>query len=186
MVADDLVTVVMGERWVAAIPILQVMCLVLPFRAPMRTMGATLDGLGRPEVALRQAATRALCVPVGVSIGASFGILGATWGWAAASIVAMAINLRRGLPVVGAHFQQVVGVMAPTFAVGVAMVIVVLAAQTSVIAGLEPWQRLLASVAIGVGVYGGGTVLANRALLERYRRLLRSRGLEDGEEAAAG
>ncbi|HKJ24308.1 MAG TPA: lipopolysaccharide biosynthesis protein [Myxococcota bacterium] len=181
-VADDLVTVVMGARWAPAIPILQVLCILLPLRAPLRIMGATLDGLGRPDVSLRQSVTTALCIPVGVAAGASFGILGATWGWTGAVAVALAINLRRGLAVVDVRFSAVARAVAPTLAVGAAMVAAVLYAKASVLAGVDPWLRLPASVALGAAVYGAGTWLVNRELLRRYRRVLRDRGRDDDDD----
>lgn len=184
VVADDLVTVVMGERWAAAIPILQILCILLPLRAPMRILGSALDGLGRPDVSLRQAVTTAICVPIGVWAGTPFGILGATWGWTAAIAVAVAINLHRGLRVVDVRFPSVARAVAPTLAVGVAMAGVVITAKATALAGLDPLLRLPASVALGVAVHAGGTWLVNRDLVRRYRRLLRSRGREDDDDEA--
>jgi O-antigen/teichoic acid export membrane protein len=182
VVADDLVTAVMGERWAAAIPILQVLCVVLPLRSPMRLMAATLDGLGRPDVSLRQAVTTGLCVPVGVVAGSAFGILGATWGWSAAVAVAIVINLRRGLRVVRVPFGDVLRVVAPTVATGAAMAVAVLAAKATVLADVAPLVRLPASAALGAAVYGAGTALLNRELVRRYRRVLRRRGRDDDDE----
>jgi teichuronic acid exporter len=187
VVADDLVTVVMGARWAAAIPVLQVLCILLPLRAPMRIMGATLDGLGRPDVSLRQALTTAICVPIGVVAGAPFGILGATWGWTAAMAVSLAINLRRALPVVDVRFPAVVGAVAPILGVGAVMVGTVLGAKASVLAGLDPLLRLPVSVALGAAAYALGSGLANPGLLRRYRRVLLRRGRDDeGEDGLSG
>jgi O-antigen/teichoic acid export membrane protein len=180
VVADDLVRFVMGERWVAAIPLLQVLCVLLPFRSPMRILPAILDGLGRPDVSLRNVLTTAACVPVGVVIGAQGGILGATLGWSLAQVVAIAINLRRVLPVVGVDFGAVAAVWARTLACGLAMAGVVLAARAAAPASLEPMARLPLAVGLGVATYAAASWALQRELVMRLFRLARGDRLDAG------
>ncbi|MBW2314404.1 MAG: lipopolysaccharide biosynthesis protein [Deltaproteobacteria bacterium] len=184
VVADDLVTFVMGDRWLAAIPLLQILCIAIPLQAPMRILSSTLDGLGRPEIALRQALTVAVCMPIGIVVGASYGIAGAAVGWTIARLIAMAINLRRALPIVGVGFGSVARLVAPTLAMGAVMGVAVLAAKAGPFAGLAPWLRLPASIAWGAVVFGAGTAIVNRPLLVRYVALAR-RSLRGGGDGAA-
>jgi len=184
VVADDLVGVVMGARWEPAIPILQILCLFLPLRAPLRIVSATLDGVGRPDVSLRQVVTMAVCTPVGILAGAPFGIVGATWGWTAAQAVALTLNLRRALPVIGVGFGPVARAVGPSLAAAGAMAGAVLAAKATWLAPLDPALRLAASVALGALVYGAAMVVVDRPQLRRWARIA-ARGGRPAEPANA-
>ncbi len=87
--------------------------------------------------------------------------------------MAIPINARRTLPVLGASLGQVVRPLVPTVLSAMVMYGSVLAAQQFLLAGLDPVWRLLAGVLIGAFVFLVSILSLSHQTVVRTVQLLR-------------
>lgn len=173
LVAEPLIELVLGAKWLTAAPILTILALVMPIRAPFRLLQSTLDGLGRADVGLRNLLTVLVCLPVGLGLGSSGGLTGIATGWALAHVVALVVNLRRSLPVIAVEPIALARALLPTAAACAAMACGVLVLDGVLPLEILGWQRLLALVGTGAAIYMLVSLAINRAVMAELIRLLR-------------
>lgn len=93
--AADLVPLLLGTRWLGAVPVLQIVCLVLPIRLISVLMSSMLQGTGRAALDLKNMITGALLLPVCFLVGANYGAIGLAWAWALGLPLVVVANLLR-------------------------------------------------------------------------------------------
>ena len=120
-VAREFVQVFMGRNWEEATIVLMLVPLVVPFRVISLLMAPLTDGLGRPDIGLRNLATFTLLIPVAVLIGTSWGLTGVCVGLIIASALALIVNLRRSLGLLDLYLGAILGAILPTVVSGIAM-----------------------------------------------------------------
>ena len=172
-VAPELVDVVLGLKWHAAIPVVQIVALGVPYRALLIMTEPLVNGIGKPEVSLKNTLTITAICPGAMIIGVHWGLVGLCVFSLGGLLAAGAINLRRSLAVVDASCVQLFFVCLPSFTAATVMYAAVLAARTSIFGGLAPVWRLIALVILGVLVYGIMTLSFNRQTAMRSLQLLR-------------
>jgi len=84
-VADDFVRVVFGERWMPAVPILQVLCVVGAMQSVGATVGDIYQAKGRTDVMLRVGMIGAALMSVAFLAGVHWGALGVAVAYAIAT-----------------------------------------------------------------------------------------------------
>jgi|tagenome__1003787_1003787.scaffolds.fasta_scaffold20964258_3 O-antigen/teichoic acid export membrane protein len=184
--APEIVHVLFGAKWAAAVPVMRILCLFGPVQAVMQFNGALLQSIGRARfVFWLQVGSTALQV-VGFAIAVSHGI-----EWVAASFVIRAyLTAPVGL-IAAAHSvdaslgEHLRGVVPPLISTA-AMVAVVLAVHAALAGSLAPLPLLLALMFAGAGVYLGVLWLIGRRTFSEalvYARAALGRG---GSTATAG
>lgn len=147
---------ILGERWSASVPLLQILAIVGAGRVIAGTIGPALFAAGRPDLGLRWSLSLAvLQVPallVAVQLG---GVRGVAWTFAALQTLYVVLNYRflvRALfgSCLGSYVASILPAILMTAAMGAAVL-----AVAGVTAGL-PWSvSLVLQVVTGVAVYGG-------------------------------
>jgi PST family polysaccharide transporter len=95
LVAEELVQLLLGPRWNATIPILQVLVPVFSLRSVTAVTDSVVMALGTTRLLFYRA-----CVMIFVRVGlittglAYFGLMGAVYGWALSSLLAVALQLQ--------------------------------------------------------------------------------------------
>lgn len=81
-VAEELVVLLLTDKWRIAIPILQAMCVINALRISGMLFVPVLNGRGKAGLTLRYNLTSAIILPSAFLIGAQHGgITGVTWSW---------------------------------------------------------------------------------------------------------
>jgi O-antigen/teichoic acid export membrane protein len=175
-VSGDFVLACLGARWQPAIVVLQILALVVPFRVLSQLTTPMLEGLGRPDVSLRNLMTSSILVPVGVVLGwtSGFGLAGICVGLVSAYLLSIPINARRTLPVIGTNLGQVARPLVPTVLSATLMYGGVMAAQQFLLVGLDPIWRLVAGVFIGACIFLLSILSLDGKAVVRAVKLLRS------------
>ena len=166
-VAREFVQVFMGPNWDDAIIVLTLVPLVVPFRVISLLMAPLTDGLGRPDIGLRNLATFTLLIPVAVLIGTSWGLTGVCVGLIAASALALTINLRRSLGLLELDPGTLVRAIFPTVVSGVAMYAAVWFVKAALFPETPAPVRLAAAITAGAVVYSLSTLFLNRTALRQ-------------------
>ena len=168
----------MGRNWQEAGIVLALVPLIVPFRVILFLMAPLTDGMGRPDIGLRNLVTSAALIPLAILIGTSDGLTGVCIALIIAAILAVAINLRRSLGLVELHPRTLFSAVAPTAAAAGVMYVCVWLVKTLVLAGASaPW-RLTGSIVTGIAVYSVMTLCINRRVVREFLALVRTKRAE--------
>jgi len=81
MISDDLVNVVLDDKWYDLIPILKILCIINLLRMSLQLVPRVVEGLGRPGISIIILLVMTLLMPLGIIIGANWGYMGSFIGW---------------------------------------------------------------------------------------------------------
>jgi teichuronic acid exporter len=172
-VSREFVEVFMGRNWSEAGVVLGLVPLIVPFRVILLLIAPLTDGLGRPDIGLRNLLTSTTLIPVAILIGTLKGLAGVCIALIIASIAALVINCRRSLGLLALRPEALVRAVAPTAIAGGVMYASVWLVKTLIFADAPASWRLCASVMTGVVVYSLMTFLVNSGTARQCLTLIR-------------
>jgi O-antigen/teichoic acid export membrane protein len=174
-VADELINVVLGTQWHAAVPVLQIVALGVPYRALFLLTEPVVAGLGEPQLSIKSTLTTTVLVGAFMAIGLRWGLIGLCIASVMGGILAVSINLRRNLAILDLGYADLMSVCLPSMLAAAAMYGVVFGCHTMAFAlnGLSPLLRLCAMIALGVLVYTAMTAAFNRRTAIRSFEVVR-------------
>jgi O-antigen/teichoic acid export membrane protein len=159
-VSDELIKVFLGKAWEGTIPLLSLLCLVMPLRMIGEVMKSALQSVGRTDAAVRNALVAALVMPASFLVGIQFGLLGLALAWVFMYPLVFLENIVRSAPLLGLRPIALLSAMARPALISAAMFGAVGAIGHSF--ALSPAPALAVHVAIGAAVYSGLSLLVNR------------------------
>jgi O-antigen/teichoic acid export membrane protein len=157
VVADDLVWVVLTEKWLPAVPMLQVMCLGAMISPLDVLMTPVLLARYRADVVLRYNLALLVVMPVGFWIGAWWaGAMGAALVWVMAYPLVLLWLVREALREVGLSLRWFGKELQPTVVAALVMTMITLLARWLCVVGLPEATifRLVVVILVGVVSYG--------------------------------
>lgn len=172
--AEPFVRVVLGEKWLGIVPLLQVLGCAMPWMVLQVLFAPTTNAAGRPGIAVRNAAIGALVMPLAFIVAVQWGIEGMAWAWLAAYPVIALITAATSLPAIGVSPTRLLAAIVPSTLAGIAMAFAVYVADMA-LADAEPVLRLVALVALGATIYCGWLFLFARERLLEFIALVRNR-----------
>jgi O-antigen/teichoic acid export membrane protein len=163
-VAAEAVEVVLGHAWAQAAFPLQVLALIIPLRIVGNFVSTALQGLGRSDVVLRNVMWASLIAPLAFLVGVTHGgLAGLSLAWLVVTPLVFLQGMLRGLPLLGLHWGQLVGAMAPAAGASLLMVGAVTAARHFVFSQQDSLWRLCGLVVVGALAYGAVWLGLNRS-----------------------
>lgn len=184
--APEIVHVVFGGKWDAAVPTMRVLCLYGPLQAVSQFNGALLQSVGRARLAFRLMAAGTVLQVIGFAIAVSHGIT-----WVAASFVIRAYLVTPPGLIVAARavdatvWDHLKGIVAPLVS-SLAMVAAVLATHDALSGSTDAAPRLAVLLLVGVAVYLGVLRLTGRRTLAEVVDVARIAVARGSGAAAAG
>jgi PST family polysaccharide transporter len=175
-VSRDFVSVVFGEKWLAMLPVLDILCWV----GMMQSIGTTLGTIYLSTGRIRTAFLLTLCsTPIFILsfvIGLRWGITGVALGYAIASAGLFYVGLRLAFAIVGLTFREFHRALAKPLAASVVMLAALLPLSHLLAraTGLPAQGRLGVLVAMGVAVYGLVSMLINRKQMTELMAMVRT------------
>lgn len=173
-IAPEIVGVILGPTWQAALTPLQVLSLVMPLSVMSLFLNSAFQGIGHGGVAFKNVLTAALIMPAAFVIGASGGLTGLTLAWVAGLPIVLFVNLRRMMPLIGLRLVEVAGTAAPALLSGGAMYGAVLLTRQAA-APLEAPVRMALLILVGAATYCGSSWICNRRGVMELAGFLRAR-----------
>lgn len=183
--AEPLVLTMLGDKWRAAIPIVRLLALAMPFMTLQVLFSPACDALGRPGIGVRNGASGAAVLAAAFLIGVHWGAAGLAWAWIGGYPVYLAISCRRSLPVIGVSAARLARAIATPLLAAAAMAAVVVLVDSALMP-LSPPLRLLVLVAAGAACYATWLTVFARGSVEEVLALLRRRSSPDGAETVVG
>lgn len=151
--AEPLVRVALGEKWVAAAPVVHLLALAMPFMTLQILFAPATDARGRPGIGAQMSATGALLMPAAFLVGVQWGVMGLAMAWIAIWPIFLIITAWRSLPVVGLSAGQWLAAILPPVTAAVAMALIV-ALIDRTLPAMSALPHLATLSAVGATVYG--------------------------------
>ena len=167
-VAFPAVKVMLGDKWMASAPVVQLLCLAMPFMTLHVLFGPAANACGHPRVTTRSAILGAVLMPLCYMVGVRWGAPGIAASWIVAYPLLTAISAWWIMPLIGVKAADLRDALLPPAIGAVAMALGVTLLDRALPA-LPAILRLSLLVATGGAIYGGWMLLFART---RLRELL--------------
>lgn len=168
-VAPELIVVLLGPKWTAAIFPMQILTLVMPFRAVVGFLPSVTDAIGRPEIGFRAALQAFIVMPIAFFVGAQWGIKGVSMAWLIVYPIVLAVNMKDMIRAVGVRSRDVLARLSPTLLCAAGMYLSVWATRSLIAGQFTDLNALLIEIATGGLTYLALTMLFNRSAMTDLR-----------------
>lgn len=172
--AEPLIACLLGEKWLPAAPLLQLLGLVMPFRLLSNVFPPLLWGVGSPAISASNFLIAALLMPVAFYIGARWGVIGLAYAWLCMYPLVFLVTALRTCRKVGLGIVEYLLQMSRPVAAGMIMYATVYFMQGFAYGSVGDWLYLLQLVTVGVLAYGVAMLLIDGAGLRETVVLIRS------------
>jgi PST family polysaccharide transporter len=155
-IADDLVLLVYGHKWIPVVPVLRLFIIFTLVRTVTSAAGAVFRVVGRTEVALISYLILTPMVYAGVFIGSHWGVAGVALGVTIARVISGCISFSWSLSMVGASVASGFKALVPSTVASLVMAALVWGARHGLLQlGLALPVRVAVTVPLGVVAYVG-------------------------------
>lgn len=96
-IAEPLINVLLGDKWLNAGIIFQLLALVMPFRIYQLATHSAIAGIGHPKFNTRNLMVLCVVIPSSVYIGLQWDLVGAALGWSLGYLLFFVWMIRRSL-----------------------------------------------------------------------------------------
>ena len=172
-VAPEAVRVLLGEKWLEAVPALAILPLVVPVRMVCSLLFTTALALGHRQLDLRNTIINFVLLPSGFFIGAHWGMVGLCVAWLVAVPLAYSFTVPAVVRCIGIRPRDLLAeIGAPALAAGVMYAAV--AALRLALTGQPPVVALFTMCVAGALVYVAAIALLSRRHLVSISGFARS------------
>lgn len=171
--AQPLVAALLGEKWLPAAPLLQLLGVVMPFRLLSNVFPPLLWGIGRPRTSAGNYLLAAILMPLAFYTGTRWGVIGLAYAWLAMYPLVFLLTALRTCRIVSVSLADYAAQMARPLAAASAMYAVVWVLGDVALGESGEWFHLVQLVVAGMAAYGGAMLLVDRRGLSETLELIR-------------
>ncbi len=171
--AEPLIASLLGEKWLPAAPLLQLLGVVMPFRLLSNIFPPLLWGVGHPDTSATNFLVAAMLMPLAFYAGTHWGVIGLAYAWLCTYPLVFFITAVRTCKVVGLDIVDYLLQMIRPVVAGIIMYATVYFLQFFVYGSSGDWLYLLQLVALGAVAYGSAMMLIDRNGLRETLELVR-------------
>jgi O-antigen/teichoic acid export membrane protein len=164
-VAEPAVQVLLGDKWLPAAPIVQLLALAMPFMTLHVLFGPATNACGKPGIATRAAVLGAVLMPLCYYAGANYGAVGIAAAWLVAWPLLTAVAAVWSLRALEIRIGQLREALLPPVLAGIGMALAV-ALVDRAFPVMPEIVRLALLVAVGGAVFGGWLLVFARQRLD--------------------
>jgi O-antigen/teichoic acid export membrane protein len=172
--AEPLIACLLGEKWLPAAPLLQLLGVVMPFRLLSNIFPPLLWGVGHPGTSASNFLIAAVLMPVAFYLGTHWGVIGLAYAWLCMYPLVFVITAFRTCAMVGANPADYFLQLCRPVGAGIIMYAAVHFLHSFVYGSTGEWVYLLQLVLLGVLAYGAAMLLIDRNGLRETVALIRS------------
>ena len=170
--APEAVAVLLGAKWPAAAPLLQILALIMPLRMVSTLLPPALWSIGRPGISAGNVLIAALVIPSACLIGAQWGAVGMAMAWLGAYPLVFGITLQRSGGVLGLGVPDFARAMRAPALASLAMAGVVIGTRYLLPEDAGAVARLLVLVPAGALTYLAALLGLERGALRETAQLV--------------
>ncbi|MEZ5572440.1 MAG: lipopolysaccharide biosynthesis protein [Halioglobus sp.] len=172
--AEPIIACLLGEKWLPAAPLLQLLGVVMPFRLLSNIFPPLLWGTGHPAISASNFLIAATLMPLAFFAGTHWGVIGLAYAWLCMYPLVFFITAYRSSAVVGVRVVDYLRQMARPVAAGMIMYATVYFLQNFAYGSVGQWVYLLQLVLLGTVAYAGAMFVIDRHGLRETLELIRS------------
>jgi len=172
--AEPIIASLLGEKWLPAAPLLQLLGVVMPFRLMSNIFPPLLWGIGHPGTSASNFLVAAVLMPLAFYAGSHWGVIGLAYAWLCMYPLVFFITAFRTCALVGVKLVDYLLQMTRPVAAGMIMYASVYFLQRFAYGSAGDWVYLAQLVIVGALAYGSAMVLIDRAGLRETLELIRS------------
>lgn len=172
-VVPELVLGLLGERWLAAIPPMAIISLMMPLRVLGPILHASLQSVGRADVSFRNTCTTAVLMCGAFIGGCQFGLIGVAASWVIVFPCVFVINVKRASKHLSVELLEFLSAMSRPALASAFMCAIILIGRLGLIQ--PPLVSLVVLVALGGAAYTLASLLFNRVGVAELREMLSRR-----------
>ncbi len=174
--AESAVKVVLGEKWLETVPVIQVLGIAMPFMTVHVLFSPAVNAAGRPGIDTRNSLMGALVLPIGFYAGIQWGVIGLAAAWVISYPILMCLAAIWVLPIIGVKPRELIRAVTPPVIAGTIMYGMVEGLALTLPTSLSPIVTLAVLVVAGGAVYSGFMLIFARERIVEVVNLARRRG----------
>lgn len=172
-VAEALIQVVLGEKWLSIVLPLQLVALAVPLRMLFNVTSPALNGIGNSRLVFTNLMISSLTLTLAYYVALDWGVVGVAAVWITFYPLIFLLQLYRTTSALGINYSDYLRVLYRPLLIAAVMYLLVravywLAGQYS----LTSLTTLVLQVAAGAGFYFAASLLLNRDVFIRSRKFL--------------
>jgi O-antigen/teichoic acid export membrane protein len=171
-VSPEMISLVLGEKWLGAVIPLQILCLGVPLKTLEAAFPPYLMALGHVKIHFMTMAAGVLVMSMALVLGTQWGLPGVSAGWSLSTGTIFLLMLAATASVTNLSARRVLKLTARTATPGLLMYAIVSFSRTG-LEGEPLLMTLSACIGIGVVVYGVLALLMCRQEIIEVRNLFR-------------
>ena len=173
VVADDLVTALLGPKWLEMVLPLRLLAVYASVRSVSPLLSQVLYVTGHERFVLRNTIAAVLALPLAFVAGSRWGVTGIAAAWLIVHPFVLAPMLRRALRSAELSLRQYALALLPAMTGSLAMVAAVLLAEQLLPVSVSPMTRLVVQVVTGAASYTAAMAILFPDRLRSVRALRR-------------
>jgi len=161
-IAPELVSVLLGSKWLLSTVPLQLLALIMPVHMFAPFMNTAALGLGRADIAAKQVLIASLIMPAAFLIGSQWGLVGLAAAWLVAFPLVFIGAMVLFLQIIRLRIRDLLGAMAPPVAASLGMYAMVAVIRVILGPATGEVARMTALIFAGIVAYGVLSLVINR------------------------
>ena len=171
-VSPELITLVLSDKWAAAIVPFQILCLTSPLRMLSEMMATSITAIGEPGKNSRTLLLTILTLPA-FFYGIQYGVAGACWAWLGINLISFAFHLRLILPAFELKPSAFLSALFPGFCSAMIMLSGLLLLRDQLTGQVPAPVQLFLMILAGALLFGATQLLLFRRQLYTTLKYLR-------------
>ncbi len=168
-VANDLVVVLLGEKWRITGPILTILCLVMPMRVFSNLLPPALQGAHQPRKSTVNVLIAFILMPLSFMMGVQWGLIGVSFAWLIMFPIVFFIMIYRSENILGITMSSFLESIMQPFFCSMLMYAILMFSNHFILTSFDELSRLLIQILLGLLIY---LVLLKTILRERFKEVI--------------
>jgi teichuronic acid exporter len=173
IVADDFVAFVFGDKWIAAVPVLQLLAFYAFFRSIVTLLPQVLNVVGQSRFGMWVSFWTLVVMVPAFYFGSRWGVVGIASGWLLGYPATTLPMFRRVLKALDLPWGSYLGSLRVAFVSTIVMLVLVFLVKRQM-AEFSTWARLIAEVAVGVFTYVATVRFGHPERWNKYWEMIRN------------
>ena len=153
MVCEPLVRVAIGVRWLAAVPVIQILCISMPLRMLNSLTASPATAVGRQDVNIKSLILAIAVIPLALVFGAKHSLEGAAAAWALGFPFVYLFNATLIRNALGVSLAEMWASIWPPIGAAAFMSLALAAVSRFYLVSLGPLSHLAVALLLGIGLF---------------------------------
>jgi len=171
LIAEELIEVVLTNKWLESVLIIQVLCIALPFKLLDEISCSMLNAIGRADIILTNSLLTSLIFIIAIFMFINIGITGLAYAWLASILIPFIVLMVRIVYVLPLTIIDILRAIAPSVMAGILMSIMIYLLKLTV--NTTHLGILIYSMLIGALTYASYCFFIHKEILKEIRNLFK-------------